>query len=114
MTRPVAGIFVGGRALRMDGRPKGLLEAPDGGTLVERSSNLLRNLGAEIVLLGNADAYGAVGLPILADDPVDIGPLGGLVSLLRFAGRRPALALACDMPYVSGRLLQRLLDAPPA
>jgi molybdopterin-guanine dinucleotide biosynthesis protein A len=51
---------------------------------------------------------GVPGVPLLQDVPTGIGPIGGLCALLAQAGERPALALACDLPYVSGALLARL------
>jgi molybdopterin-guanine dinucleotide biosynthesis protein A len=110
----LAGIFVGGPGRRMGGRPKGLLEGPGGVTLVERWRALLGGLGVEVVLVGDAAAYAGMGLPALADEPAGVGPLGGLVALLRRAADRPALAVACDMPFVSQALVARLLAAPGA
>jgi molybdopterin-guanine dinucleotide biosynthesis protein A len=115
MTRPLAGIFVGGAGQRMGGAPKGLLEAPEGGTLISRWQRVLLAAGAgDVVLVGRSSAYAALGLEVLDDALRGIGPLGGLVALLRRAGARPALAFACDMPFVSPELVLRLLAAPPA
>jgi molybdopterin-guanine dinucleotide biosynthesis protein A len=115
--RPLAGIFVGGKGTRMGGRAKGLLLAPDGRTLVERLRATVDPL-ADVVLVGDADAYAALELETLADDPAGIGPLGGLTALLRRGQRgRPGeeggtvLAIACDMPFVSRELLEGLLFA---
>ncbi|HEX3346278.1 MAG TPA: molybdenum cofactor guanylyltransferase [Polyangiaceae bacterium] len=110
--KAVAGVFVGGAATRMGGVAKGLLRGPDGVTLVERWRGLLSALGVRVVLVGEAAAYAGTGLPVLADEPAGIGPLGGLVALLRHAGTAPALAFACDMPFVSPALVARLLAAP--
>jgi molybdopterin-guanine dinucleotide biosynthesis protein A len=66
-----------------------------------------------VVLVGEAAAYEDLGLPTLKDEPPGVGPLGGLVALLRHAGTVPALAFACDMPFVSRALVERLLAAPP-
>src|SRR5580700_4380174 len=91
---PLAGVFVGGLGSRMGGVPKGLLHGPDGATLVERWRALLDALGVEVVLVGSAGLYASTRLPAVADEPAGIGPLGGLVGLLRRAGPRQALALA--------------------
>lgn len=109
----VAGVFVGGPAKRMGGRPKGLLTAPDGVTIVERWRAMLSSMGVAVVLVGEAPAYAGLGLPTLHDEPRGIGPLGGLVALLRHAGPHPALAFACDMPFVSRPLVERLLAFSP-
>jgi molybdopterin-guanine dinucleotide biosynthesis protein A len=108
----VAGVFVGGLALRMGGRPKGLLTAPDGVTIVERWRAMLSAMGVPVVLVGEGGAYASLGLPMVHDEPRGVGPLGGLVALLRHASVHPALAFACDMPFVSRVLVERLLAAP--
>jgi molybdopterin-guanine dinucleotide biosynthesis protein A len=96
----------------MGGRPKGLLSAPDGRTLLERWRSLLGDeLGLEVVLVGRRAEYASVDLPQLADDPPGVGPLGGLAALLAHAGARRAVAVACDMPFVSAGDLERLLAA---
>jgi molybdopterin-guanine dinucleotide biosynthesis protein A len=113
-TRLLVGIFVGGRGRRMGGVAKGLLKAPDSeATLVERLRAELASAlpDAEVVLVGAADAYADVGLSAVNDEPPGIGPLGGLIGLLAHAERLGAthvLALACDLPRVTGSLLQRL------
>jgi len=110
----VMGICVGGRGLRMGGVQKALLRAPDSGeTLVARLIRLGRQAGHEVVLLGqSALGPSAEGVLQLPDRASDIGPVAALESLLRHAGGRSALCLACDMPYVSEALLARLADAP--
>jgi len=104
------GIFVGGRSRRM-GRPKGLLPAPSGDeTLLARLVRLGRAAGLEVVLVGDAEPYAGLlpRVPRIADDPPGVGPIGGLRGLLR--ARPVAVVVACDMPAVDGRLLERLRD----
>jgi molybdopterin-guanine dinucleotide biosynthesis protein A len=110
----LAGLFVGGRGARLGGAAKGLLTAPGGGTLLARWLAVLHGAGVEVVLVGRHEAYASAGLEVLDDDPPGIGPLGGLVALLKRARDGQALALACDMPFVSGALIGRLIAAPPA
>jgi molybdenum cofactor guanylyltransferase len=114
MALPVVGIFVGGRGLRMGGVSKGLL-VRDGRTLVERLVEACHAAAAphrlaDLYLVGNAAAYAHTALPVLADDPAGVGPMGGLRSLLRSAAAagRDAVALAVDLPYPSIDLLRRL------
>lgn len=103
----------------MGGVAKGLLLAPDSSfTLVERMlGELARALpGVATLLVGNADPYSGLALPQLADEPADIGPLGGLSALLLHAERAGAevvLALACDLPFVSAELIARLASEAP-
>lgn len=128
-----AGIFVGGRGRRMGGVAKGLLHttsgrgsrpaddggdpfrpADDGGdpTILARSASILGSLGLAPILVGVHPAYAGTGLPSIADDPGAEGPLAGLIALLEFGDRRgwnAAIAVACDMPYLSADLTRRLL-----
>jgi molybdenum cofactor guanylyltransferase len=110
----MVGILVGGQGRRMGGVAKGLLEH-EGRPLVERLIEASRLAVAPegpppTYLIGNADAYVATRLPVLADDPMGRGPIGGLRALLVEAERsgRDAIALAVDLPYVSAGLLRRL------
>lgn len=115
-SRLLVGIFVGGRGSRMGGVAKGLLKAPDSeATLVERLLGELSRArpGAEVVLVGDATAYGAFALRSVDDAPPGIGPLGGLLGLLLDGDQRGAehvLALACDLPRLNVALLERLLN----
>ncbi len=99
----------------MGRKPKGLLPARDTGEpLVVRLVRIATELGFEPAFVGSAEAYaGAVpNLRVIADEPPGIGPLGGLGGLLKAAGARPVIAVACDMPHVSASLLDRLASAP--
>ncbi|MFT3925787.1 MAG: molybdenum cofactor guanylyltransferase [Myxococcales bacterium] len=115
-TPPLLGIFVGGASRRMGGYPKGLLTARDTAEpLVVRLARLAREVGLEPVWVGRADAYRALlpELRELTDDPAGVGPLGGLMALLRAARHEHVLAMACDMPHVSPQLLWRLRQEQP-
>lgn len=111
----LCGIFIGGRAQRMGGEPKGLLSAPTGEPIVVRLACIARDVGLTPVWVGlrdspHAELYRAAlpDLRELDDRPRGIGPLGGLAGLLA-AGDAPVLALACDLPRVSPQLLTRLM-----
>ena len=110
----VAGIFVGGRGERMGGAAKGLLAGPDGRPIVERMRDLLTGLGLEVVLVGKDPRYERLALSVIEDAPGGIGPLGGLIGLLRHADERVVVAVACDMPFIQASLVERLLAAAPA
>jgi molybdenum cofactor guanylyltransferase len=115
------GIFVGGLATRMGGAPKGLLVAPGGDEpIVQRLARLSRDVepDSQLVLVGRSSAYAGLDLPSVVDDPEGVGPLGGLSALLGAGAAQDAervVALACDLPYVTRELIQRLLvEAPGA
>jgi molybdopterin-guanine dinucleotide biosynthesis protein A len=110
----LAGIFVGGRSTRMGGRPKGLLRASSGETVVERWSSIFAALSIPAVLVGENPAYARFGIEQLADAVPEIGPMGGLLALFERARSGFALAVACDMPFVSLALVERLARHPSA
>lgn len=114
MIRPLCGIFVGGAATRMGGYPKGLLPAAGAGEvagepIVLQLVRLARSLDLRVMLVGEHAAYQQLGIPHLVDHPPGIGPLGGLRALLEACEGADAIALACDMPFVSRQILERLL-----
>jgi len=106
----LAGIFVGGASTRFGGHPKGLLEAPQGGTILDGLRGHLEALSIPWVLVGRRDEYAGVAAETLDDSPPGIGPLGGLLALLRRAGHGRAIAIACDMPFVTRALIARLAE----
>jgi molybdopterin-guanine dinucleotide biosynthesis protein A len=127
----IGGIFVGGASTRLRGHPKGRLVARDTGEpLIVRSARLLRLAGLTPVLVGEAPAYDDLlpDVPRIPDVPEGVGPLGGLAGLFAFAehaagpesplpggdetalraGAGHVLVLACDMPFVSLALIEKL------
>lgn len=109
----IGGIFVGGAGTRMGGAAKGLLLGPDGQPLVVRTAELLRAQGITPVLVGLRAEYTTM-LPALPDAVGATGPIAGLLALLEHAGDEDAIALACDMPFLSASSLARLAAAPLA
>jgi len=109
-----AGILIGGRSQRM-GRPKALIE--NGGvSLIEHTIATIQHAVDSVVLIGSHLDYDLPAAchryPLLPDTVVGIGPLGGLAALLKHCDDDDlALLLACDMPYLSAKLVTRLNKA---
>jgi molybdenum cofactor guanylyltransferase len=103
-------IFGGGRATRLGGINKALLEV--GGTsILMRILEALRPLADERVLLTNDDALaGVVGLRLVFDATPHAGVLPALAAGLAEASAEVCLVVACDMPFVSDALFALLLD----
>lgn len=107
------GILVGGRGSRLGGVAKGLLPGKDQIPIIE---HLLAEIDAaspdaRVYLLGSKPEYAHLHLPQLQDKPENVGPLGGLNALLH-TGADEVVLLGCDMPFVTRKLLRRLLAAP--
>ena len=116
--RLVVGLFVGGRGSRFGGIAKGNLRHPSGVRLIERLAGVCRAAlpEASIVLVGERAEYADLGRTTLSDEPSGIGPLGGLRALVSFAlkkGHDAAIAVACDMPFVTAELVTRLAYEDP-
>jgi molybdopterin-guanine dinucleotide biosynthesis protein A len=115
MAKCIMGIFVGGNSSRMGGRPKGLLRSPLDAklTLVQHFQEMAQQLGIESVLVGAKTDYSHLGMHTLTDEPAGVGPIGGLHAFLAYCLTQEAwaVAVACDMPYVSLELVNRLCTA---
>ena len=99
----------------MGGVAKGLLSAPSGTeTVIERLLRVCAAAAPEatVYFVGESPAYAEFGVRALRDDPVGVGPIGGLRSLLlqaERAGSPAALALACDLPFLDQRVISALI-----
>jgi len=103
-------IFGGGRATRLGGVNKALLEV--GRTpIIERILQAVAALTDERVLLTNdASLEGRVPLRLVYDPEPHAGVLPALAAGLSAAQGEVCLAVACDMPFVSTTLFEHLLE----
>src|SRR2546423_7737235 len=102
-------ILVGGASRRM-GRDKSRLTL-GGQTTVELIAEAMANVATRVRLVGGLvgeqdDRNRFESVPDLADS---WGPLGGIQAALHAAEAEWCIAIACDLPFVSGGLLRRLL-----
>jgi molybdopterin-guanine dinucleotide biosynthesis protein A len=90
------------------------MAAVGGHTIIDRVIERLRAVLPDLILIANDPrAYEGVGLPTRPDIIPGLGALGGLHAALSWTKeeQRPgAIAVACDMPFVSAALLERLLE----
>ncbi|HMI81008.1 MAG TPA: molybdenum cofactor guanylyltransferase [Solirubrobacterales bacterium] len=104
---PIVAILAGGRSRRM-GRPKPALEL-GGRPLISYPLAAARAAGLEpwiVAKRGSELPPAECRLLFEPDEPRH--PLLGVVTALRDARPAPVLALAADMPFVTGELLSRL------
>ena len=104
-------VLAGGRARRMGGEDKGLLEVA-GRPMVAHTIAALRPQAAEVVVNANrnAGAYRAItGCRVIADTVGGFaGPLAGMASALEASATRLLLTAPCDSPLVTEELGPRL------
>ncbi len=106
-------ILAGGESRRM-GTDKAML--PFGGvTLLERAARTALSAGLPVLIVGRErpDGWQTPGIDFVPDDGPGRGPLGGLQTALRHTGG-PILAIACDMPLLTGDALRWLRDQAAA
>ncbi|MCP1673623.1 molybdopterin-guanine dinucleotide biosynthesis protein A [Natronocella acetinitrilica] len=106
-------VLAGGRATRMGGTDKGLIEV--GGTMMVE--HVLRRLRPQVDrLLINANrshpVYAQFGHPVVADAMADFaGPLAGMAAAMDAAGDGYIVTVPCDSPLVPPDLVERLFSA---
>ena len=102
-----AAILAGGRASRFGGRDKSALVV-DGRTILDRQlTELAKVAGLDDVLIvgGFTTRQGA---RLVADVVPGSGPLGGIHAALTHSAADAVCVIACDMPYVTAGLVERL------
>lgn len=106
-------VLTGGRSSRM-GQNKALLNlTPGGPSLIELVVARLADVASETVLVGTETApYDFLGLRHVPDLYPNAGSLGGIYSGLQAAKYPYALAVACDMPFLSPDLLRYMASVP--
>ena len=105
-------VLAGGRARRMGGH-KALAEL-DGAPLIARPLAAAADAGLEAVVVAKASTpLPALGVPVWREPDEPVHPLLGIVTALERHGG-PVLAVACDMPFLTGELLARLAAGPEA
>ncbi|HET9551552.1 MAG TPA: molybdenum cofactor guanylyltransferase [Anaeromyxobacteraceae bacterium] len=101
-------LVAGGRAVRLGGVAKGLLEVA-GEPIAARTLRLFRELLAGAVVVANDPApYARFGAPIVADLVPGKGAPGGIHAALSAAPTPWVFTVACDMPFVSREALALL------
>jgi len=109
-------VLAGGRAVRMGGIDKGLVDF-GGRPLVESVIERLRPQVADILVSANrnVDRYRSFGFPVLLDAEEGLepfpGPLAGMLAGLRAARTDWVAVVPCDAPLLPFDLVSHLTDA---
>lgn len=106
-------VLAGGRATRMGGQDKGLVELA-GRPMIAHVLAALAPQVERVVINANRnhDRYAGFGWPVVADDESGfLGPLAGLATGLRVAETPLVLTAPCDSPLLPGDLVARLHGA---
>jgi molybdopterin-guanine dinucleotide biosynthesis protein A len=88
------------------GRPKGLVEL-GGRALVEHPIEALRAAGLETVVVAKPETLmPPLDVPVWIEPAMPTHPLLGILTALGRGGGRSVLVCACDMPFVTPRLVE--------
>ena len=106
-------ILAGGRAKRMGGQDKGLIELADKPMVAHVIHALRPQVGALLINANrNSDAYARYSYPVVADMMGDyFGPLAGMASAMQHADTPLIVTAPCDSPLVPADLVDRLYAA---
>ena len=108
-----AAILAGGRGARLGGVDKGLEEL-SGQPLVAHIIAALKPQCGTLLINANRNQprYADFGYPVVADDSGEfLGPLAGMLSVLRAAQTHYVLCVPCDAPLLPADLTARLWQA---
>ncbi|EGT5681963.1 molybdenum cofactor guanylyltransferase MobA [Cronobacter turicensis] len=109
-------VLAGGRATRMGGQNKGLMQL-NGKALWRHVAERLTAQVAHVAVSANRDldAYRACGYPVITDTLPDFpGPLAGMLSAMQYLHSEWYLFCPCDTPHIPADLAQRLWAAKDA
>ncbi len=100
-------VLVGGRSSRF-GSDKALIEW-QGRPLAAWVAERVKSAAGCVTLVGSPEKYQVLGLPVIADAVLNVGPLAGLSAALEHSSAEWNLVVACDMPHLRADFLGFLL-----
>ena len=103
-------ILSGGKSSRM-GEEKGLVDF-QGKPLISYAIDALVPLVDSIIIGANneLEAYKKFGFNIVEDEIKEIGPIGGLLTTLKYSETEQNFVLSCDMPFLNTDLMNYFLQ----
>ncbi len=91
----------------LDASPEAGQESTMGGSIV---SELRLAMADPVVAVGGTAGH-TLGIPVVPDVEPDLGPLAGLASVLRWAGRGFVVVVPCDAPRLRASHIRVLIEA---
>lgn len=102
-------ILSGGKSTRM-GTDKGFLMF-ENKPFIQHSIDALKPVVSEIVIVSNNPNYDTFGFKRVEDIIENAGPVAGIYSGLKHSKTEYNLILSCDIPLISSKVLEKLIDA---
>lgn len=104
-------VLAGGRARRMGGGDKGLIDFA-GKPLISYALSAIRPVVDDIIINANRnrDKYREFGFPVAADENRAFdGPLAGILSAMTRSKADYLLTLPCDCPLIDSAIIERMI-----
>lgn len=104
-------ILAGGKGSRMGYKNKALLKK-DGKFFIEIILENIKKIKQidEILISSNSNELDYLGIDVYPDKIKNIGPMGGFFTLLPKIKNEFAIVLPCDLPFLSEKLIERLIS----
>lgn len=108
-------LLAGGLGTRLAGKEKALMTYREK-TLLERTLNILDDVSDEVLISLRDDCQirsfsdHLAGRIVVTDKIRHAGPLGGMISGFERACGEYVFTVACDMPFLNGRLIDMMFD----
>lgn len=99
-------VLAGGKSSRL-GRDKARVEI-DGRSLLQRALSLAAEFCSRTYCVGREVQVQGVTARWMLDEIPGMGPMGGIITALKKLDS-PCLVLACDLPYLNGKVIHRLI-----
>ncbi|MGL4848700.1 MAG: molybdenum cofactor guanylyltransferase [Clostridium sp.] len=108
MIECIAVILAGGESSRMNYSPKALLKYEDK-LFIDREIEALKDFKEILVSCNDEKIKEKIqGYKIIEDKIKNIGPIGGLYSVLSEVDDEKVLVVSCDMPFLKKEILNKL------
>ena len=99
-------ILAGGKSTRMK-QDKALVKI-NKKTLLQHQIELLKPIFSKILISANINYN--YNYPIINDTHTNIGPIGGIYSILQKTSTSKAFIIAVDMPFITSKIINTLID----
>ncbi len=106
-------VLAGGRARRMGGDDKGLIQFA-GKPLISYALSALSPVVDQVLVNANRnlDVYASFGHAVVSDQTSDFdGPLAGILSGMEYCDSQYLMTVPCDCPLITQQSLERLVSA---
>ena len=102
------GVLAGGKSSRM-GQNKALLQI-ESKRFIDRICGELSGFSEVLISAAKKGTYEDMGLPVVYDERVDIGPLEGIYQILSHAKEDYVFICAADMPFLKKELVEYMAE----